>query len=66
MKCFNFKCVSTKIHFDAMNSSRVYRKNLSSEYIINELKNNKRTQFDPKIAEVMLKLISEGKVKIVG
>ena len=49
-----------------MNSSRVYRKNLSSEYMINELKNNKVTQFDPEIAKVMLKLISEGKVKIVG
>ena len=47
-----------------MNSSRVYRKNLSKEYIINELTNNKGTQFDPKIADIMLNLIKEGKVKI--
>lgn len=50
--------------FDAMNSSRVYRKNLSKEYIISELENNKGTQFDPKIADIMLKLIAEGKVTI--
>ena len=50
--------------FDAMNSSRVYRKNLSKEYIINELKKNQGTQFDPEIAEIMLKLINEGKVNI--
>ena len=50
--------------FDAMNSSRVYRKNLSKEYIINELENNKGTQFDPNIADIMLKLITEGKVKV--
>ena len=50
--------------FDAMNSSRVYRKNLSKEYIINELEKNKGTQFDPNIAEIMLNLIKSGKVKI--
>ncbi len=50
--------------FDAMNSNRVYRERLSKDYIINELEKNKGTQFDPKIADIMLKLISEGKVKI--
>ena len=50
--------------FDAMNSSRVYRKRLSKDYIINELNKNKGTQFDPNIAEIMLKLILEGKVKM--
>lgn len=50
--------------FDAMNSNRVYRKKISKEYIIDELENNKGTQFDPKIADVMLELIKEGKVSI--
>lgn len=49
--------------FDAMNSCRVYRKNLSREYIINELETNKGTQFDPKIVDIFLKLIKEEKVK---
>lgn len=50
--------------FDAMNSSRIYRKRLSKEYIISELENNKGTQFDPKIADIMLNLIKDGKIKM--
>lgn len=50
--------------FDAMNSNRVYRKKISKEYIINELQANKWTQFDPRIADIMLELINEGKIKI--
>ena len=50
--------------FDAMNSNRVYRNKLTREHIINELKTNKGTQFDPEIADIMLRLISEGKVII--
>ena len=43
--------------FDAMNSNRVYRKKLTREYIINEIESNKGRQFDPAIADVMLKLL---------
>ncbi|MBR6917072.1 MAG: HD-GYP domain-containing protein [Clostridia bacterium] len=49
--------------FDAMNTDRVYRKKLSKEDIINELQTNKGTQFDPAIADIMLKLIEEGTIK---
>ena len=45
-----------------MNSNRVYRKKLSNEDIINEIEKNRGTQFDPKIADVFLKLIKNGKV----
>ena len=50
--------------FDAMNSNRVYRKKLSKDYIIHELENNRGTQFDPKIANIMLELIKEKKVNM--
>ncbi len=50
--------------FDAMNSNRVYRQKRTSDYIIEELTKNKGTQFDPKIAEIMLQLIKEGKVNV--
>lgn len=50
--------------FDAMNTNRDYRDKRSKEYIIGELENNRRTQFDPKIADIMLELIKEGKIKI--
>lgn len=50
--------------FDAMNSNRVYRKRLSGEYIISELEKNKGAQFDPKIADIMLGLIKDGKINL--
>ena len=43
--------------FDTMNSNRVYRKKLTKECIINEIELNKGRQFDPVIADVMLKLL---------
>ncbi len=43
--------------YDAMNSSRVYRKKLSREVIIQELEKNSGTQFDPKIASVFLEIL---------
>ena len=48
--------------YDAMNTSRVYREKLSKDYIISEFENHKGTQFDPKIADIMLSLIKEGKI----
>ena len=50
--------------FDAMNSNRVYRKKLTKDDIINEIESNKGSQFDPEVADVMLRLINEGKIKI--
>ncbi len=49
--------------FDAMNSNRVYRKKLSKEAIIAEIEHNKGTQFDPKIADILLGFIRSGKVE---
>lgn len=50
--------------FDAMNTNRVYRKKLSREVILNELESNKGTQFDPKIADIMLELLRSGEIKM--
>ncbi len=50
--------------FDAMNSSRVYRKKLTSERIISEIETNKGKQFDPDVADVMLELIREDQIVI--
>ncbi|MCR5153379.1 MAG: HD domain-containing protein [Lachnospiraceae bacterium] len=51
--------------FDAMNSDRCYRNHLGRERIINELIRNKCVQFDPVIADCMLKLIESGKISIL-
>ncbi len=48
--------------YDAMTSDRVYRKRLSDEVVYAEIKKCAGTQFDPKLAEIFLKLIDEGKI----
>lgn len=50
--------------FDAMNSNRVYRNKLTKEHIINEIETNRGRQFDPEIADIMLRLIREGKISL--
>ena len=49
--------------FDAMNSDRVYRKRLSKEKILSELRSNAGTQFDPEIAEEVIAMYQEGKLQ---
>ena len=50
--------------FDAMNTNRVYRKKLTRERVISEIEANEGHQFDPRIAEVMLRLIRDGKIPV--
>ena len=45
--------------YDAMSSDRIYRKALPQFMVREEIERNKGTQFDPKIAEVMLQMIDE-------
>lgn len=40
--------------FDAMNSSRVYRKRMSAEDIMNELLGGRGTQFDPELLDIFI------------
>ncbi len=48
--------------FDAMITDRPYRKALTIEEAVNELKNNQGSQFDPQLTDYFLELISEGKI----
>ena len=52
--------------FDAMTANRVYRKQLDFNYVLEELKRCRGTQFDPKIADIMLHLVSEGKIDVAA
>ena len=49
--------------FDAMASKRVYKEPFSAETIIGEFKRCEGTQFDPKIAEVVIDMMSKGILK---
>lgn len=50
--------------FDAMYSSRVYRKKMTLDYAISELEKYSGTQFDPAIVKVMVGLIQSGKLDV--
>ncbi len=51
--------------FDAMVTDRPYRKGMTVEKAIEELKRNRGTQFDPKVVDAMLALYEEGNLKCV-
>lgn len=53
------RIISVADAYDAMTSNRSYRNVLSQETVRNEFVKGKGTQFDPVIAEAMLKLIDE-------
>lgn len=57
-------CVSDA--FDAMNSRRCYRSNLSADVIISELQNNKGKQFDPNVIDCLMSLIESGVISMSG
>ncbi|MBQ3670247.1 MAG: hypothetical protein II921_02060, partial [Treponema sp.] len=46
--------------FDAMSSTRPYRKKLPLDYIVEEIKRCSGTQLDPKVVEKFLELYDEG------
>lgn len=48
--------------YDAMTSDRSYRKRLKDDNVVKVIKENKGTQFDPKIVNAFLKLYKQGKI----
>ena len=48
--------------FDAMTSTRVYRRALPDETVLEELRKNCGSQFDPKITEVFIKMWEENRL----
>lgn len=51
--------------YDAMSSSRVYRRHLNKDEIIDEIQNGSGTQFDPEIVPYMVDMINDGYVNVV-
>lgn len=49
--------------YDAMTSNRVYRKRLTDEKVISEIKRCSGAQFDPAMAEVFIGMIESGKLE---
>lgn len=60
--CWNARVIGIADAYDAMTSDRPYRKAMSKDDAIIELKNNSGTQFDPDIIKVFIKIISENDI----
>lgn len=60
----NARIIGISDAFDAMTQNRVYRKKLDLSYTISELKRCSGTQFDPKLVDILLKLIESGEIKV--
>lgn len=60
----NARIIGIADAFDAMTANRVYRKKLDLDYVIGELKKGRGTQFDPKLVDIMLRLIENGTVDV--
>lgn len=54
--------VSVADSYDAMTSTRAYRKSLTMEQAVAELNKNSGTQFNPRIVEAFLEVLREGQI----
>ncbi|MBQ5331954.1 MAG: HD domain-containing protein [Oscillospiraceae bacterium] len=60
----NARIIGLADAFDAMTANRVYRKQLDLEYVLEELRKGRGTQFDPKLVDIMLGLIDDGTIDV--
>ena len=50
--------------FDAMTSNRVYRNHMDTDYVMNEMKRGRGTQFDPEALDAFFRLIEKGVINL--
>ena len=60
---FNARVIGVADAFDAMNTTRAYRKKCSDEYIMDEMRNGRGTQFDPEIVDALMRCIEKGTIQ---
>lgn len=60
----NARIIGIADAFDAMTANRVYRKKLDFDYVLEELKRGRGTQFDPEITDILLDLIRTGVIDV--
>ena len=58
------RIISVADTFDAMTSNRVYREHMDTEYVLNEMKRGRGTQFDPVVVDAFLRLIDKGIINL--
>ena len=50
--------------FDAMTSNRVYRNHMDTDYVMNEMKRGRGSQFDPEVLDAFLRLVEKGVINL--
>ena len=58
------RIISVADTFDAMTSNRVYRGAMDTEYVMNEMKRGRGTQFDPDALDAFLRLVDKGVINV--
>ncbi len=58
------RIISVADCFDAMTSNRVYRNHMDTDYVMNEMKRGRGTQFDPDALDAFLRLIDKGVINL--
>ena len=51
------RIISVADTFDAMTSNRIYRHHMDTEYVMNEMRRGRGTQFDPEPLDAFLRLV---------
>ena len=60
----NARIICLADSFDAMNSARVYRAKCSKEYILDEIRRCRGTQFDPEVVDAFFRCIEKNKIRM--
>ncbi len=58
------RIISVADTFDAMTSNRVYRNHMDTDYVMNEMKRGRGTQFDPEALDAFLRLVDRGVINL--
>ncbi|MCR4788403.1 MAG: HD domain-containing protein [Lachnospiraceae bacterium] len=58
------RIISVADTFDAMTSNRVYRHHMDTDYVMNEMKRGRGTQFDPDALDAFMRLIDKGIINL--
>ena len=60
----NARIIGIADAFDAMTANRVYRKKLDFDFVLEELRKGRGTQFDPGLVDILLDLLEDGTIDV--
>lgn len=60
----NARIIGIADAFDAMTANRVYRKKLDLDFVLEELRKGRGTQFDPGLVDILLDLLEDGTIDV--